>query len=311
MRLPLRHPPPSADSGPLRCLHLELLADAARGLPLGPAARALTGARGRGRHGNALQWHFGLEAHDAERQLDWEDRIEIKMLTVWRRADGRVVSDKLKVCEAGVDPWHKLANVLWVFVDRCTRVVLGHRFSHRAAELDPWLRPSWGADPHFDQPSMFIESREGSDGSEAPAYYLASGLFLALEWFEGLRPTRFDPASWSTLRRDHAGRPPWLSLATRGQTGPLACPRCGGAIDFDAEAFATRGCVPARHGPTAADGSASPCCLRGHVLVDPSELPSSPVCRRETQFMGIEGRDEDEALWRLSDRVAEPEDHLH
>ena len=61
MRLPLRHQPPRVDAPRRRCRHLELLAEAARGLPLKPAADALIGARGRGRHGNALQWHLGLD----------------------------------------------------------------------------------------------------------------------------------------------------------------------------------------------------------------------------------------------------------
>ena len=90
---------------------------------------------GRGRHGNALQWHFGLEAHDSEAVLDWEDRIEIKMVSVWSNRSGDVLCDKLKVCDQGIDPWHKLANVLWVFVDRMSRVVLGHRFTHLAGDL--------------------------------------------------------------------------------------------------------------------------------------------------------------------------------
>ena len=113
MRLPLRHRPPSRDA-PLRsCRHLEHLADALRGVPLAPAAELLDEARGRGRHGNALQWHLGLEVVDTSPAPDWEERIEIKLVSVWQRGDGQLKCDRIKVCDASCDPWRKLANVLF------------------------------------------------------------------------------------------------------------------------------------------------------------------------------------------------------
>ncbi|MCA9688062.1 MAG: hypothetical protein KC636_00520, partial [Myxococcales bacterium] len=72
----------------MRCAYLEALIEAALGLPLAPAAELVTPARSRGRFGNALQWHLGLEPHDGAATLDWEDRIEIKMVSVWRRRGG-------------------------------------------------------------------------------------------------------------------------------------------------------------------------------------------------------------------------------
>src|SRR6187399_2221717 len=105
MRLGLRHPPPEQDAPPARCAHLEALAEAAIGLPLGPAAARVASMRSRGRYGNALQWHFGLAAHDSAARLDWEDRIEIKLVSVWRRGLADVGTDKVKICDARIDPW--------------------------------------------------------------------------------------------------------------------------------------------------------------------------------------------------------------
>jgi hypothetical protein len=73
MRLPLRHPPPVVDTPRRRCAHLEALAEEALGLGLGPAAGLVAPMHARGRFGNALQWHFGLDPHDSSEQLDWED----------------------------------------------------------------------------------------------------------------------------------------------------------------------------------------------------------------------------------------------
>ena len=135
MRLPLRHPPPASDTPLRRCAHLDALADRSLGLGLAPAAALVAGPRARGRFGNALQWHFGLEPHDSSEQLDWEDRVELKLVSLWRRREGPLACDKLKVCDLTMDPWRKLGNVLWVFVDRMTRVIVGHRFTRLAGAL--------------------------------------------------------------------------------------------------------------------------------------------------------------------------------
>lgn len=308
MRLPLRHPPPQSDPGLRRCAHLEVLAQSARGVCLGPAARALAAAKGRGRHGNALQWHLGLEAHDSEASLDWEDRIEVKMVSVWSRADGSLACDKLKVCEAGVDPWHKLANVLWVFVDRVTRVVLGHRFTHRATHLDRWLVPSWGADPHFDQPALFIEARDAADGSQAPAYYLAARLFEVAGLLQGFSATRFDAALWSRLRRAHGGRSPHLALVSAGMASPVTCPKCEAALAFAAAALQPRAMIEARH-VVVPRGA---CALRAAVVVEPSGLPDPALGSFEQMVAAIEQREPGlDGDWRLADHVLEPDDHMH
>jgi hypothetical protein len=68
-----------------------------------------------------------------------------------------------------------------------------------------------------------------------------------------------------------------------------------------------RGWAPAIHtmplGPT--------CALRGHVVIDPRRLPE-PACASDVeQFEGVEARTEANRLWRLADRVPEPDDHGH
>jgi hypothetical protein len=309
MRLPLRHPPPGRDAPQHRCRHLELLAEAARGLPLGPAADALMHARGRGRHGNALQWHFGLDVHDTAPTPDWEGRIEIKLVSVWQRADGRLKCDRIKVCEVSVDPWAKLGNVLFVFADRLSRVVLGHRFFHAAGRGRVVLEQAWMADPHFDRPALMLESRDGPEGM-APAYYLAAWWLAG----EGLLPS--EPveigyglsATWlRSIRAEHDGRDPLVTLA-RADVGELTpCPRCRGRLRTNLAEVFERGWAPAIHtmplGPS--------CALRGHVVLDPRRLPE-PACATDVeQFEGVEARTGANRLWRLADRVPEPDDHGH
>lgn len=309
MRLPLRHPPPRRDSPRRRCAHLELLAEASRGLPLGPAAEALAGARGRGRHGNALQWHFGLEPHDSVPQPDWEGRIEIKLVSVWQRADGRLSCDRTKVAEIGVDPWRKLANVLFVFADRLTRVVLGHRFFHLAGASRERLAASWQLDPHFDRPELIVESRDSAQGM-SPAYYLAAG------WLEreGLLPGepvglgyRFDANWWRDVRAEHRGRHPLITLAREDRGDRTPCPRCRGTLRADLERVFEQGWAPAIHSMPLGDR----CALRGHAVVDPRRLPEPAAASDEEQFSGVEARLAEERIWRLADRVREPEDHGH
>lgn len=309
MRLPLRHAPPGLDTRLRRCAHLEALVEAAIGLPLGPAAAVLSSRRSRGRHGNALQWHLGLDAHDGEAQLDWEDRIEIKLVSVWRRGSGaeaRVGCDKLKVCDIGVDPWHKLGNVMWVFADRVTRTVVGALQTTLAGDLRTRLEVAWDQDPHFDHPMLFVEAREHA-GKSAPAYYLAA------RWFEseGLLPEPvaaiqpFDSNWWSAARNRH-GRDPWLTVVD-GSCDVVACPRCSGPIAFDPETLLREGFAAARHGMPA-DG---PCLARAHGVVDVRSLAASDVFDPETICAGIESRVPAEQLGRLTDRVPEPADHLH
>ncbi len=289
-----------------RCAHLSALAAAAVGLPLAPAAEHLTPRRSRGRYGNALQWHLGLSSHDAEARLDWEDRIEIKLVSVWLRG-GAVVCDKLKVSEITVDPWRKLSNVLWVFADRLTRVVVATRqWSLRGASRERLAR-SWSLDPHFESPSLFVEARERADGSASPAYYVSARWLMD----EGLLPAAgsgifaFDGRWWGQARAAH-GRDPVASVAL-DPSGHQRCRRCGGPLRFAPDEVATAGWAPARHGMPLGKG----CATRGHFVVDgrrllmPAELPA------EDMLDGLEQRISSEAIWRLSERVPEPEDHLH
>lgn len=309
MRLPLRHPPLNCDAPLRRCRHLEMLADAARGLPLSPAADALLHERGRGRHGNALQWHFGLDVHDTDGAPDWEQRIEIKLVSVWQRADGRLACDRIKVCEVTNDPWVKLGNVLFVFADRLSRVVLGHRFFCAAGPARVALERAWTLDPHFDRPALMLESRDGPAGM-APAYYLAA--WWPIE--EGLLPS--DPVEvgygfrsnwWRTIRAEHAGRDPLVTLA-RTDVGELTpCPRCRGRLRTNLAEVFEQGWAPAIH--TMPLGPA--CALRGHVVLDPRRLPE-PACASDVELVeGVEGRTDASRLWRLADRVPEPADHEH
>lgn len=306
MRLPLRHPPPDRDPPSHRCAHLDALAAAAVGLPLGAAADFVAPGRSRGRHGNALQWHLGLASHDAEAKLDWEDRIEIKLVSVWLRA-GAVVSDKIKVSDLAVDPWHKLSNVLWVFADRLTRVVVGTRAWGLRGEARQRLSRSWALDPHFDQPDLFVEARERADGSAAPSYYLGARWFAA----EALLPDPgpgifpFDPRWWGQTRAEH-GREPLLSVALVGQ-GQQRCRRCGGPLRFSAEAVEANGWAPAFHGMPLGPM----CAPRGHFVVDGRRLLAPAELPPEDMLDALERRISPDAVWRLSERVPEPDDHLH
>ena len=309
MRLPLRHAPPRVDAPLQRCRHLEHLAEAARGLPLAPAAEFLVEARGRGRHGNALQWHLGLDAHDSVPEPDWEGRIEIKLVSVWQLGDGRLRCDRIKVCEASIDPAHKLGNVLFVFADRLSRVVLGHRLFRLAGRSRERLAQAWEQDPHFGRPALMLESRDGPEGM-APAYYLAS-------WWlseEGLLPEgpvelgyRFDARWWQEVRAQHRGRHPLLSFA-RAQAGELTpCPRCRGQLRAPLDKVFECGWSPATHTMPLGDR----CALRGHAVLDPRRLPAPALATDLEQIEGVESRVDARRLWRLADRVPEPEDHGH
>jgi len=308
VRLTLRHPPPSTLSGPLRCAYLEALAWSCIGVPLGPCARLLTEARGRGRHGNALQWHFGLEMHDGLAELDWERRIEIKLVSVWTRADGSFACDKLKVCDTGVSPWEKLSNVLWVFADRLTRVIVGARMTHLAGSALSSLAAAWRMDPHFDHPYLFVEARETKEGS-APAYYIAA------RWFEdeGILPANphrigypFDSKVWGNLRGESGGRDPLVTVVGRHERHPR-CGRCGASMHANLGQLNERGWVRASHMMPLAE----PCALHGHLLVAAERLPSPASCSAAEMVAGVEARVSRSQLWRLADRVLEPEDHMH
>lgn len=302
MRLPLRHRPPAWAPPLERCRHLEVLAEQLVGVPLGPAAELLTSERSRGRYGNALQWHLGLPPHDGLPTLDWEDRIEVKLVSVWRRPNGRVGCDKLKVCDIAASPWRKLSNVLWVFVDRLTRIVVEAAFFHLDGGVLQRLARSWECDPHFEDPMLFVEARE-TDGKRAPAYYLSA------QWFEQERllpsPTAsilpFDPRWWRETRLQH-GREPQLTL-TPGVT-EVPCPRCGGPMRVTE---LEHGWAPAWHGMPLGPA----CAVRGHALVDARRLVMSPVQSQDEFCSGLEGRLEPDRVWRLADRVPEPEDHQH
>ncbi len=307
MRLPLRHPPPSVDTPRRRCAHLEALAEQSLGLGLGPAAALVAPLHARGRYGNALQWHFGLDPHDSSEQLDWEDRIELKLVSVWRRSDGQIACDKLKVCDITADPWRKLGNVLWVFADRMTRVIVGHRFTTLGGAPRATLAAAWDADPHFDRPALFVEARE-QDLRQAPAYYLSAawlGEYVLPRDMHGV--TRFDARWWSEARgHGKRKRDPQLAL-WRGEASPLACPRCGGPLRFEPDKVAAEGWAPATHAmPLGPD-----CGLRAHAVVDAAQLPVAADALGWDLAAAVEGRVAPAQVERLSDRVLEPDDHEH
>ncbi len=308
MRLPLRHPPPVTDAARRRCAYLEALAEQSFGLCLAPGAALVAPQQSRGRHGNALQWHFGLESHDSSEDLDWEDRIELKLVSLWRRSDGRVTCDKLKVCETTADPWRKLGNVLWVFADRLTRVIVGHRFTCLAGPLREALAAAWDQDPHFDHPVLWIEAREQVD-RQAPAYYVGPAFlqeFVIPAALPGVY--RFDARWWSEARgHGHRRRDPQLAL-WRGETTPLACPRCGGPLHFEPDRVARDGFSPAAHAmPIGPD-----CGLRAHAVIASAGLPVAPGSHGwHDVAAAVEGRVRPEHVDRLSDHVVEPDDHEH
>jgi hypothetical protein len=229
----------------------------------------------------------------------------VKLVSVARRIDGGWSAEKNKVCEVGADPWRKLANVLFVFADRLTRVVLGSAQFHLDERAREELARSWAADPHFSEPCLFVEARDGPAGS-SPAYYV-SGRWLAAHVLPTGDPgvgAHFDAAAIGRARREHAGRPALLTVVpAREERAP--CPRCGGSLGW------TPGPRPfaapvARH---ANPGGA--CALHAHAVVPAPALPRPRSCSVEEMVAGVEGRVGPSQLWRLADRVPEPEDHLH
>ncbi len=305
MRLPLRHPPPRAVPAPARCAYLEELLAASVGLSLASAAEALTTPGSRGRHGNALQWHLGLATHDGHATLDWEGRIEVKLVSLWRTPAGQVTCDKLKVCDEAQDPWHKLSNVAFVFADRLSRVIVGARWFHLAGPARDDLVASWALDPDFGRPDLFLEARASRGGASAPAYYLSAAWLRRHLWpVSGASVLVHDPAAWRAARV--GGRDPLWALAGAGD-GPARCPRCGGRVHpaGPPDWRARLGWTPAVH----AMPLRPPCAGRGAALLDPARLfrgagPFAPdeqvasLCAVRPPF-------------RLSDRVLEPDDHMH
>jgi hypothetical protein len=247
VRLPLRHPPPAAPEPRRTCAYLDALAGASLGLPLGPGAQT-SSPRHRGRYGAALQWHLGLERHDGQARLDWEDRIEVKLVSVWRRGTA-VVCDKLKVCDVGIDPWHKLANVLWVFADRTTRVVVGHRQWHLEGALLTDLARAWTMDPNFERAPLFVESRDARDGRGQPAYYLDGAWLRGRGLFDELGPgvLAFDAGHWQRVRR-RTGHDPAVHVVGERDEGGRACGRCGATLRWDPQLLAETGWAPVHHG---------------------------------------------------------------
>lgn len=308
MRLPLRHEPPYRDAPRARCAHLEELADAALGLPLVAAGEGIAKRGGRGRHGGALQWHFGLAAHDGEASPDWEGRIEIKLVSVWcvgSLQSGRVACDKLKVCDAGLDPWKKLANTLWVFADRMTRVVVGHRFTSLSGAFRNCLEASWGADPHFEHPDLFVEPR-GRGPSRSPAYYISSRALREFVVDSRLRPSVFDAKWWASARSAGGqGSEPRITVREHRERA-LACRHCGGPLAVDDAELLAKGWAPTLHSDP---DTGSTCVCR--VVVDAEQLPRPRACSLEEQRAALECAGHAMADFRLADRVMEPEDHQH
>lgn len=306
VRLPLRHHPPAGDPPRQRCAHLKQLAEASRGLSLRGAAQALTPDRSRGRYGNALQWHFGLDPHDGDARLDWEDRIEIKIVTTWARRDGQIACDKLKVCDLSIDPWHKLSNVLWVLVDRVSRLVIGHRFFHLAGPARERLAASWGADPHFARPDLFVEARQSGD-QIAPAYYLAASWFRREAIFDGVPPLYgFDSSWWSRARKRSRGSEPGITISWNGDERSR-CGHCGGFVRRSPEPPGFRGCWPGLHELPLAPG----CAARAHVMLEGERLLRCHVASEDECLLDVQGLVPQARLWRLADRVPEPDDHEH
>lgn len=309
MRLLVRHAAPTVDAPVRECAYLDALLDAAVGVPLRPAVALFGTYASRGRYGNALQWHIGLEPHDGAATLDWEDSIELKIVSVWRTSRGRIACDKLKVCDVSVDPRHKLSNVAFVLVDRVTRVVVGSRRRRLAGPLRESLAQRWDADPHFDSAPLFVESR-GEGEKSAPAYYLAaSWLASALGLDEELPGVYlFDSSQWTSLRADGGGRDPLVSvLDAHAMSERHRCPRCPGTLRMDAGKFESTGICAAAH----TRGMGERCDHRGHIAVDGRRLGQIAACSMDEMLAGIEDRVEAREVWRLADRVPEPEDHLH
>ncbi len=304
MRLPLQHAPPAELPLRMRCIYLEHLVGAARGLPLAPAAALVASPRSRGRHGNALQWHLGLDSHDASAAPDWEGRIEIKLVTVWR-VGGVLACDRLKVCDVSIDPWRKLANVMFVCADRLTRTVVGHCQLHLAGPPREQLVRAWQVDPHFGTPDLLVESRQQGDVM-SPAYYVSSAWLLA-----HVIPTDLQGVFEAPRRVVHGGEP-MLTIVdavvdASGPANPTPCPRCGAPLRYDAERVAARGCAPVHHGLPLAPG----CATRQHIAVAAQWLPTPARGDRATQRAGLQGTLPPEHVGRLAEAIPEPDDHGH
>lgn len=294
MRLPLQHAPPAVWAPQARCEYLARLARAATGLPLGPAAAVVASSRSRGRHGNALQWHLGLDAHDASLRADWEGRIEIKLVTVWK-AGGRIACDKLKVSDASVDPWAKLANVLFVFADRLTRIVVGHRFFALGGAAGDRLARSWNVDAHFDGPDLFIESRDSAEAT-APAHYVSARWLL-----EHVVPDGLDGVFEGG--RTGRGREAVFTIG-----GPDSrCGRCGAPLRWDADRVRDLGWATAHHGLPLTGA----CATAEHVVVDGARLARPAAMPQDERDATLQGRIGGSRIARLVERVAEPDDHRH
>lgn len=307
MRLPLAHSPPTQLAEVARCDYLMDLAEASRGLPLGFAAQELMQAQGRGRHGNALQWHLGLDIRDSRAELDWENRIEIKLVSVWRRFDGQWSCDKLKVCDHGVDPWHKLSNVLWVLADRMTRVVLTSLLTPLQGAMRHAMDRAWQQDPHFSAPDLFVESRDRGD-SMSPAYYLSASILresvLAPAAVGAMAsPLAWDPAECARWRRQE--QPPrWILIDPQAEIP--RCPICGTSLGIPQDSDFERGWLRLVH-PT----SSNPCARWNWLGVDGAHIPPSPVFSRSEQAQALLALPNGERPSRLSDRCPEPLDHGH
>jgi hypothetical protein len=309
VRLPVRHAAPTTDAPIRSCAYLDALLESAEGTPLRPVVGMFGSYASRGRYGNALQWHLGLEPHDGVAAPDWEGSIELKLVSVWRTSRGTVACDKLKVCDVSIDPREKLSNVAFVLVDRVTRVVVGSRRFRLAGASRAGLAARWNADPHFDEAPLFVESR-GEGEKSAPAYYMSAswlGARLGLEaGVPGVYP--FDSSQWTRLRAEGRGRDPLVSVLDAQAMGERhRCPRCPGTLHLDPEKFATWGICAASH----TRGLGERCDQRGHIAVDGRGLGRLGACSMEELLAGIEDRVSPEEVWRLADRVREPDDHLH
>ncbi|RMG98925.1 MAG: hypothetical protein D6705_04550 [Deltaproteobacteria bacterium] len=305
VRLPMRHPPPAEAAAPAFCAYLDALAEGLRGLSLHAAARHTAPRRSRGRFGTAVQWHLGLDAHDSGPAADWEGTIEIKLVTVHRTARGHVRCDKLKVCDAHLDPYARLSNVLFVFADRWTRVVVGHTWFRRAGAGHAVLAAAYDADPHFDRPDLFVEAR-GRPGRSAPAYYVSARFVAEHVGLPDVPAITVDDAELRAHLRTGRVDPLWTPIAP--DEDEAVCPRCGGGVRRlgPAEALRAKGVAPAVH-RMPLEGV---CARYPHGVCDRSRLPE-PVpgvfgVREQIESLSCTG-----PVLRVADRVVEPDDHEH
>ncbi|MCA9689624.1 MAG: hypothetical protein KC636_08440, partial [Myxococcales bacterium] len=185
-----------------------------------------------------------------------------------------------------------------------------HRFFRLAGALRAQLEADFALDPHFDHPNLFVETRE-QDTRQAPAYYLAARWLrdAAILPSSALGVFPFDARWWSEARRAHGrDEPPKIALWEPGDGAMTRCPRCDGALRVDAARVDREGWSPAIHTMPLGER----CALHAHLVVDARALPLPKGAPGRAELeAGITGQVTLEKVWRLADRIPEPDDHLH